>query len=92
MSACRIVMEDANVQTLLVNIFAGINRCDWIATGLVQAYVDLKLDKLCVVRLAGTNVEEGHRILVESGLPFIQAANLDDAAAKAVATVKERAV
>ncbi len=84
MSACRIVMEDANVQALLVNILAGINRCDWIATGLVQAYVDLKLDKPCVVRLAGTNVEEGHRILVESGLPFIQAANLDDAAAKAV--------
>lgn len=89
-NACRIVIQDANVKALLVNIFAGINRCDWIATGLVQAYTSLNIDKPCVVRLAGTNVKEGLKILTESGLPFIQAANLDDAAAKAVASVNKR--
>ncbi len=87
-NACRIVMEDPNVKALLVNIFAGINRCDWIATGLIQAYQTLNIELPMVVRLAGTNVEQGRRILEESGLPFVQAANLDDAAAKAVATVK----
>ncbi|BCX81870.1 succinyl-CoA synthetase beta subunit [Methylomarinovum caldicuralii] len=87
-NACRIVMEDPNVKALLVNIFAGINRCDWIATGLIQAYQTLNIELPMVVRLAGTNVEEGRKILEESGLPFVQAANLDDAAAKAVATVK----
>ncbi len=89
-NACRIVMEDPNVKALLVNIFAGINRCDWIAAGLCQAYTSLNIDLPMVVRLAGTNVDLGRRILTESGLPFVQAANLDDAAAKAVATVKER--
>ncbi|XSG86519.1 MAG: ADP-forming succinate--CoA ligase subunit beta [Methylohalobius sp. ZOD2] len=86
-NACRIVMEDPNVKALLVNIFAGINRCDWIATGLIQAYQTLNIDLPMVVRLAGTNVEEGRKILTESGLPFVQAAHLDDAAAKAVTTV-----
>ncbi|MCX8049419.1 MAG: ADP-forming succinate--CoA ligase subunit beta [Methylohalobius sp.] len=91
-NACQIVIQDANVKALLVNIFAGINRCDWIATGLVQAYTSLHLDKPCVVRLAGTNVEKGRYILAASGLPFIQATNLDDAAAKAVAIVKGETV
>ncbi len=87
-NACRIVMEDPNVKALLVNIFAGINRCDWIATGLIQAYRTLNIELPMVVRLAGTNVEQGRKILEDSGLPFVQAANLDDAAAKAVATIK----
>ncbi len=87
-NACRIVMQDPNVEVLLVNIFAGINRCDWIAAGLVQAYTNLHIDRPCVVRLAGTNVEEGLRILAASGLPFIQASSLDDAAAKVVAAAK----
>ncbi|WP_022948601.1 ADP-forming succinate--CoA ligase subunit beta [Methylohalobius crimeensis] len=86
-NACRIVMEDPNVKALLVNIFAGINRCDWIATGLIQAYQTLNIELPMVVRLAGTNVEEGRKILTESGLPFVQADHLDDAAAKAVTTV-----
>lgn len=89
-NACRIVMEDPNVQALLVNIFAGINRCDWIATGLIQAYISLNIELPMIVRLAGTNVDEGRRILIGSGLPFVHADNLDDAAAKAVATVKQR--
>jgi succinyl-CoA synthetase beta subunit len=87
-NACRIVLEDPNVKCILVNIFAGINRCDWIATGLIQAYESLKIKVPLIVRLAGTNVEEGRKILAESGLSFITAENLDTAAAKAVAIVK----
>jgi succinyl-CoA synthetase beta subunit/malate-CoA ligase subunit beta len=86
-NACRIVLEDPNVTCILVNIFAGINRCDWIAKGLIQACDALKIQVPLVVRLAGTNVEEGRKILAESGLSFITAENLDAAAAKAVATV-----
>jgi succinyl-CoA synthetase beta subunit len=87
-NACRIVLEDPNVKCILVNIFAGINRCDWIATGLIQACESLKIKVPLIVRLAGTNVEEGRKILAESGLAFITAENLDAAAAKAVAIVK----
>ena len=89
-NACRIVLEDPNVRCILVNIFAGINRCDWIAKGLIQACDSLKIQVPLIVRLAGTNVEEGRKILAESGLSFITAENLDDAAAKAVAIVKEQ--
>jgi succinyl-CoA synthetase beta subunit/malate-CoA ligase subunit beta len=87
-NACRIVLEDPNVKCILVNIFAGINRCDWIAQGLIQACNTLRIQVPLIVRLAGTNVEEGRKILEESGLQFITADNLDDASAKAVATVK----
>lgn len=87
-NACRIVLEDPNVKCILVNIFAGINRCDWIAQGLIQACNSLQIKVPLIVRLAGTNVEGGRKILDESGLQFINAENLDDAAAKAVATVK----
>lgn len=87
-NACRIVLEDPNVKCILVNIFAGINRCDWIAKGLIQAYNSLQIKVPLIVRLAGTNVEEGRKILAESGLSFITAENLDDAATKAVATVR----
>ncbi len=87
-NACRIVLEDPNVKCILVNIFAGINRCDWIAEGLIQACNNLNIQVPLIVRLAGTNVEEGKKILNESGLKFITAENLDDAAAKAVATAK----
>jgi succinyl-CoA synthetase beta subunit/malate-CoA ligase subunit beta len=86
-NAFRIVMKDPNVRAILVNIFAGINRCDWIAQGVVQATRDQEIGVPIVVRLAGTNVEEGRRILDESGLPLIQAEDLDDAAAKAVAAI-----
>jgi malate-CoA ligase subunit beta len=84
-NAFRIVLKDPNVEAILVNIFAGINRCDWIAQGVVRAASDQRIEVPVVVRLAGTNVDEGRRILRESGLSLIQAQDLDDAAAKAVA-------
>jgi succinyl-CoA synthetase beta subunit/malate-CoA ligase subunit beta len=86
-NAFRIVLKDPNVKAILVNIFAGINRCDWIAQGVVQATRDQAIDVPVIVRLAGTNVEEGRRILDESGLALIQAEDLDDAASKAVASL-----
>jgi succinyl-CoA synthetase beta subunit len=86
-NAFRIVMQDPNVRAILVNIFAGINRCDWIAQGVVQATRDQTIQVPVVVRLAGTNVMEGRRILDESGLDLIQAEDLDDAAGRAVAAV-----
>src|SRR4249919_15148 len=84
-NAFRIVLKDPNVRAILVNIFAGINRCDWIAQGVVQATRDQSIDVPVIVRLAGTNVEEGRAILDASGLSLIQAEDLDDAARKAVA-------
>jgi succinyl-CoA synthetase beta subunit len=86
-NAFRIVQKDPNVKTILVNIFAGINRCDWIAQGVVQATRDQDVRVPVIVRLAGTNVEAGRRILDESGLALIQAEDLDDAASKAVASI-----
>lgn len=90
-NAFQIVLKDPNVRAILVNIFAGINRCDWIATGVVQATRDQQIDVPVIVRLAGTNVAEGRAILDESGLELIQAADLDDAAAKAVAEASNAA-
>ncbi|MDP9330925.1 MAG: ADP-forming succinate--CoA ligase subunit beta [Actinomycetota bacterium] len=87
-NAFRIVLKDPNVKAILVNIFAGINRCDWIAQGVVQATRDQKIDVPVIVRLAGTNVEEGRKILDESGLALVQADDLDDAASKAVASLE----
>jgi succinyl-CoA synthetase beta subunit/malate-CoA ligase subunit beta len=89
-NAFRIVLQDPNVKIILVNIFAGINRCDWIAEGLVQAMRDLDINVPIVVRLAGTNVELGTPILAESGFPFIMADNLDDAATKVMATLEQQ--
>jgi succinyl-CoA synthetase beta subunit/malate-CoA ligase subunit beta len=86
-NAFRIVLTDPNVKTILVNIFAGINRCDWIAEGIVAASRELEIDVPIVARLAGTNVEEGRRILAESGLALTAAENLDDAAAAAVSSL-----
>jgi succinyl-CoA synthetase beta subunit len=86
-NAFRIVLADPNVKIILVNIFAGINRCDWIAEGLVQAMRDQKIEVPIVVRLAGTNVELGRPILAQSGFPFIMADNLDDAATRVMATL-----
>ncbi|MGY6213671.1 ADP-forming succinate--CoA ligase subunit beta [Methylolobus aquaticus] len=88
-NACRIVLQDPNVKAILVNIFAGINRCDWIAKGLIQAMESLNITAPMVVRLAGTNVEAGRELLESSGLSFITAQNLDDAAAKAVAAAQD---
>ncbi len=83
-NAFRIVLEDPNVRVVLLNIFAGINRCDWVAEGIVQAIRDQEIASPVVVRLAGTNLALGRAILARSGLSFIQAETLDDAALKAV--------
>ncbi|MGU3359437.1 malate--CoA ligase subunit beta [Methylobacterium sp. M6A4_1b] len=83
-TAFRLVLSDRNVKAILVNIFAGINRCDWVAQGVIQAAREVKIDVPLVVRLAGTNVEAGQKILAESGLDLITADSLSDAAAKAV--------
>ncbi len=82
--AFRMVLQDENVKSMLVNIFAGINRCDWIAEGVVQAVKKIDLKIPLVVRLSGTNVEEGRKIIAESGLPIITADTLAEAAEKAV--------
>ncbi|WP_171236621.1 malate--CoA ligase subunit beta [Ruegeria sp. HKCCA6837] len=86
--AFRLVLSDTNVQAILVNIFAGINRCDWVAEGVVQALKELDIDLPVVVRLAGTNVEEGQKILAKSGLPIIRATTLMEAAERAVGAWK----
>jgi succinyl-CoA synthetase beta subunit len=78
------VLSDENVQAILVNIFAGINRCDWVAEGVVQALEKNPVEVPVVVRLAGTNVEEGRKILARSGLPIIRANTLAEAAQRAV--------
>ncbi len=83
--AFRTVLSDRNVQVMLVNVFAGINRCDWVAAGIVKAYREVDVKIPVVVRLAGTNVEEGRQILNLSGLPIITADTLADAAERAVA-------
>jgi succinyl-CoA synthetase beta subunit len=82
--AFRLVMSDKNVQAILVNIFAGINRCDWVAEGVVRALREEPVDVPVVVRLAGTNVKEGQKILAQSGLPLIRATTLMEAAERAV--------
>jgi succinyl-CoA synthetase beta subunit/malate-CoA ligase subunit beta len=86
-NAFRIVLQDPNVKIILVNIFAGINRCDWIAEGLIKAMHDQQIGVPVVVRLAGTNVEKGAAMLEESGLDFIMAENLDDAATRVMVTL-----
>ena len=89
--AFRIITSDPNVKAILVNIFGGIAKCDMIATGIVEATKTLHLRVPLVVRLEGTNVELGKKILAESGLKIIPADNLADAAEKAVRAVKEAA-
>ncbi|HVR68713.1 MAG TPA: malate--CoA ligase subunit beta [Verrucomicrobiae bacterium] len=82
--AFRLVLSDEKVEAILVNIFAGINRCDWVAEGVVQAVQKVGINLPLVVRLAGTNVEAGRRILKESGLPIITANTLAEAADRVV--------
>ena len=86
--AFKIILSDENVKGILVNIFGGIMRCDIIAEGVVSAARDLGLTKPLVVRLEGTNVEEGKKIMADSGLAIIPADDLGDAAVKIVAAVK----
>ena len=84
----KAVLRDKNVKAILVNVFAGINRCDWVAKGVVDAVKELEIKMPIVVRLAGTNVEEGRRIIDTSGLTVISAETLADAASKAVSAAK----
>ncbi len=85
LKAFRLVLSDENVKAVLVNIFAGINRCDWVAEGVVQALVQLDPSVPVVVRLSGTNVAEGRRILADAEVPVITADSLAEAGTKAAA-------
>jgi len=89
--AFKLIMSDPNVEGILVNIFGGIMRCDIIAEGVIAATREMGLTIPLVVRLAGTNVEQGKKLLQESGLNIIAAANLADAAQKVVHAVREEA-
>ncbi len=86
--AFKLMLSNPEVQAILVNIFGGIMKCDVIAEGVVAAARQVHLTVPLVVRLEGTNVELGKRILAESGLPILSAANMDDAAAQVVAAAR----
>jgi succinyl-CoA synthetase beta subunit len=83
-NAFRILLSDKNVKAVLINIFGGILRCDTLATGVVAAARDLQVRVPIVVRMEGTNVDEGRRILADSGLNFTVADGMRDAAEKVV--------
>jgi len=87
--AFNLVLSDDKVKCILINIFAGINRCDWVAEGIIQAVQKIDLKIPIVVRLSGTNVEQGRKMLEDSGLPLIMAETLKEGADKAVAAWKE---
>lgn len=87
--AFQSVLKDPNVKVILINIFAGINRCDWIAEGIIQAFEKLEINLPVIVRLAGTNLEQGKEILQLSELPVTVADTLADAAEKAVSELKK---
>ena len=86
--AFKLITMDKKVKVILVNIFAGINRCDWVAEGIVQALEKIEIKVPLIIRLAGTNVEKGNKILQDSKLNYIEADTLEDAANKAVAALK----
>jgi len=88
-TAFKLILSDSNVEGILVNIFGGIMRCDVIADGVVAAAREVSLNVPLVVRLEGTNVDLGKKILAESGLPIVSADDLGDAAQKIVNAVKE---
>jgi succinyl-CoA synthetase beta subunit len=87
-AAFKILLSDPRVKAVLVNIFGGIMKCDVIATGVVEAAREIHLNVPVVVRLEGTNVELGTRILAESKLDIMSAANMADAARKVVAAAR----
>ena len=90
-AAFKIILKDPAVKGILVNIFGGIMKCDIIADGIVAAAKDVNLSVPLVVRLEGTNVEQGKAILDNSGLAIVSADDLGDAARKIVAEVKQAA-
>lgn len=85
--AFNLVLSDERVEAVLINIFAGINRCDWVAKGVIQAFSNLNPQIPVIVRLSGTNVTEGRKILADSGLPILSASGLAEAAELAVRSV-----
>ena len=87
-AALKIILSDKNVKGILINIFGGIMRCDILAQGVVDAANEIKIEVPLVVRLAGTKFEEGKKILDNSGLKIISAADLSDAAEKIVKAIK----
>ena len=87
--AFKLILMDKKVKVILVNIFAGINRCDWVAEGIIQALQIIDINMPLVIRLAGTNVEKGNKILKESKINYIEATTLADAANKAVKALKD---
>jgi len=87
-AAFKIILSDKNVRGILINIFGGIMRCDVLAEGVVEAAKEIKIEVPLVVRLAGTNFEEGKKILDNSGLKIISASDLSDAAKKVVDAIK----
>ena len=87
-AAFKIILSDKNVKGILINIFGGIMRCDVLAQGVVDAAKEIKINVPLVVRLAGTNFQEGKKILDNSGLEIISASDLSDAAQKIVREIK----
>ena len=87
-AAFKIILSDQNVKGILINIFGGIMRCDVLARGVVEAVKEIKLKVPLVVRLAGTNFQEGKNILKESNLKILSASNLEDAAKKIVESIR----
>jgi len=87
-NAFRILLADSSVKAVLINIFGGILRCDTLATGVVAAARDLRITAPIVIRMEGTNVEEGRRILADSGFNFTVADGMKDAAEKVVRLVQ----
>ena len=87
--AFKLISGDSNVKVILINIFAGINRCDWVAQGIVDALAQINIEQPLVIRLAGTNVDEGIKILKDSKIEYIEASTLEDAANKAVKAQKD---
>jgi succinyl-CoA synthetase beta subunit len=86
-AAFKLILSNDNVEAILVNIFGGIVRCDLIADGIISAVKEVGVSVPVVVRLEGTNVEKGRKLLADSGLDIIAADDLTDAAKKAVAAV-----
>ena len=86
--AFKLISGDPNVKLILINIFAGINRCDWVAQGIVDALNQINIEQPLVIRLAGTNVDQGIKILKDSKIEYTEAFSLEDAANKAVEALK----
>ena len=89
-TAFKLILSDPNVESILVNIFGGIMRCDVVAEGVVTAAKAVGIEVPVVIRLEGTNVEQGKKILEESGLTFQVADSMRDAAEKVVAAAGGR--